>query len=168
MLGCSTGILGKALKERQQAYVVGIEINPKAAMIARNVLDKVIVENVDTANLYEYNIQKDFIDFIVYGDVLEHCIDPWKVVKMHRDFLNEKGVVVASIPNVGHYTVLLNILGGNFPYRERGLHDKTHLRWFTKNTIVELFRNNYYDVTIVQRNLSACRKEYTYKKNRLS
>jgi hypothetical protein len=82
---------------------------------------------------------------------------------MYQDFLSETGVVVASIPNVGHYTVLLNILGGNFPYRERGLHDKTHLRWFTKKTIVELFTHNQYDVTIVQRNYRLVEKNINTK-----
>jgi 2-polyprenyl-3-methyl-5-hydroxy-6-metoxy-1,4-benzoquinol methylase len=151
-VGCSVGSLGKALKKSRQVEIVGIEADQQAAKICSRWLDKVIVGSADDVDLAEHNIPEKYFDCIVYGDVLEHCIDPWSVVEKHRSFLSDEGTIIASIPNVRHYTLIFNLLKGDFPYRNRGLQDKTHLRWFTRRTMVRLFRQNNYNVRIVQRN----------------
>lgn len=162
-VGCSIGSLGKALKARQPVYVVGIEIDSKAANIASNILDKVIIGNADTIDLSKHDIPKKYFDCIIYSDVLEHCMDPWQIVKMHKKFLSDEGVIIVSIPNIRHYTVIFNLLKGDFPYRYRGLHDRTHLRWFTKKTAIELFKNNNYEVSIVQRKYRIIEKNINTK-----
>lgn len=157
-VGCSIGTLGKALKEMGVQEVVGIEIDPTAASIASRWLDKVITGSADNIDLSEYSFPKKYFDCIVYGDILEHCIDPWTIVRDHKRYLSDKGVIIVSIPNIRHFTVIFNLLLGDFPYRERGIQDKTHLRWFTKKTLIQMFKENGYDVRILQRNYRLCDK----------
>ncbi|HUB94688.1 MAG TPA: methyltransferase domain-containing protein [Stellaceae bacterium] len=74
----------------------------------------------------------DRFDLVLALDVLEHLVDPWSAVaKIHR-LLKPGGVVIASIPNVGHYSVVWPLIRGRWDYAERGLLDQTHLRFFTE------------------------------------
>jgi hypothetical protein len=70
---------------------------------------------------------------------LEHLKDPWTVLKGTTNFLTNSGFVIISIPNVRRYTTIFNLLfRGNWPYRERGIHDKNHLRFFTFKNIKKM------------------------------
>ena len=82
----------------------------------------------------------DKFDCIVFNDVLEHMSDPWSALEIAGDVLNNCGRVVASIPNVRHYTVLVPLLiKGRWTYHDVGILDRTHLRFFTRSTVRELF-----------------------------
>ena len=132
-VGCATGTLGGAYKERNPACTYyGIEIHPPSAEIAARRIDKVFcapVEEVDLSSL------EKSVDCIVYGDVLEHLVDPWAVLRKHRDLLKLGGKIAACIPNIQHWTLLQHLLQGNWVYSDHGLLDRTHLRFFTLNTI---------------------------------
>jgi 2-polyprenyl-3-methyl-5-hydroxy-6-metoxy-1,4-benzoquinol methylase len=132
-IGCAVGALGAAYKDRNPgcAYY-GVEIHPPSAEIAAGRLDKVFcasVEEVDLSSL------ERSIDCIVYGDVLEHLVDPWAVLKKHRSLLKPGGRIAACIPNIQHWSLLQHLLQGNWVYSDHGLLDRTHLRFFTLNTI---------------------------------
>ena len=71
------------------------------------------------------------MDCLVYGDVLKHLKDPWSLLREHRAFLSERGLVLACIPNIQHWTILTALLRGQWNYQEEGLLDRTHLRFFT-------------------------------------
>ena len=71
------------------------------------------------------------IDCIVYGDVLEHLVDPWTLLARHAEYLAADGTVLVCMPNVEHWSFALRLLNGSFDYEEQGLLDRTHLRWFT-------------------------------------
>src|SRR5207248_2616993 len=77
-------------------------------------------------------------DAILFADVLEHLRDPAALLKRVRPLVAENGVVIASIPNVAHASVRLALLGGSFRYREWGLLDETHLRFFTRHGVEDL------------------------------
>jgi SAM-dependent methyltransferase len=78
-------------------------------------------------------------DLIIALDVLEHLIDPWSIVRRLHGILNPGGVIIASIPNVGHYSVAVPlVLRGQWNYADEGLLDRTHLRFFTRRTAVDL------------------------------
>mgnify|MGYP001257328213 CR=1 FL=1 len=138
-VGCGTGALGGAYKLRNpQVHYIGVEAMSEPAAQASGVLDQVIVGNAEDPHLFA-DKQPD-VDCLVYGDVLEHLVDPWVCLRRHLELLSEDGLVLACIPNVQHWSVIANLLHGQWPLEDQGLFDRTHLRWFTKSTIVEGFQ----------------------------
>ncbi|MEA3490207.1 MAG: methyltransferase domain-containing protein, partial [Candidatus Omnitrophota bacterium] len=161
-VGCSIGKLGEQLKRRFKSEVVGIEIDEKMAEVAKEKLDKVIVGDLDEISLKEY-LAPNYFDCIIFADILEHLKDPWKVLKDTTAFLNSDGIVVASIPNVRHYTTIINLLFlGRWPYRERGLHDKMHLRFFTLEGINELFHGANLEIIQLKRNFRIIERPHVF------
>jgi len=141
-VGCSIGTFGKNLKESRNSKleVIGIEVDEKMAEVATQRLDKVIVSDIEIMDVSEY-FELGYFDCIIFADVLEHLRDPWTVLGKFARCLNDSGVVIASIPNVRHYSVLFNLIfRGCWPYKDRGINDRTHLRFFTLRNIYELYQ----------------------------
>ncbi len=135
-VGCGAGRLGAALKEDRDCFVIGVEQDREMANRARFALDDVIVGDI------EEKVDKlpgDYFDCIVVADVLEHLKDPEAVLRKLGYALREDGAIVASIPNVRHWPVIKGLLEGKWDYADAGILDKTHLRFFTRKSIVELF-----------------------------
>lgn len=137
-VGCGAGRLGEALKQERARDVTGIELHQASAAIAATLLDKVICASVTEAPLAEVGAPASF-DCIIFGDILEHLLDPWETLRRYRTLLAPDGVVVASLPNIGHITVILGLLAGRWEYRDRGVLDQTHLRFFTYRSLQQLF-----------------------------
>lgn len=137
-VGCAVGDLGRVLK-RRDCRVSGVERDPVAAHAAEAVLDDVLIGDVGDLDLVGH-FGKECFDVIVFGDVLEHLADPIAVLKKVRPLLVGTGSVVASIPNVAHGAVRLSLLDGRFDYGPLGLRDATHLRFFTRGSVYETFR----------------------------
>ncbi len=142
-VGCATGYFTKALAERG-CKVVGMELSPEAAAVAENWAERVVVGNVDDTTLWDL-VDDESFDVITFGDVLEHLQDPLAVLRVAKHKLKQSGFIVTSLPNVAHGDVRLSLLHGSFPYRETGLLDRTHIRFFTLQTIRELL----YDAGLV-------------------
>jgi 2-polyprenyl-3-methyl-5-hydroxy-6-metoxy-1,4-benzoquinol methylase len=138
-VGCWTGDLSAEFA-RFNPRVVGIEIDRDAAEQAKKVLDDVVVADVSELD-FEGTFGAGAFDVIVFGDVLEHVTDPVLVLRAAQAALSESGFVVASIPNVAHGSLRLRLLRGDFSYTEVGLLDRTHLRFFTLESVHELFRD---------------------------
>ena len=159
-IGCSTGALGEQIKQKNNVEVSGIELDEQMAEVAQKKLDKVIVGDVENINLADF-FQPGYFDCIIFADILEHLKNPWKILRSSAKFLNAGGVVIASIPNVRHHTTITNLLfKGYWPYRERGIHDRTHLRFFALRNIKELFQ--YADLSIerIERNYRIIEKPH--------
>ncbi len=138
-VGCSTGVLGRQIKQAMGITVVGIELDHDMAKVAEEVLDKVYCLDIEKKEMTTV-LNEDNFDCIIFADVLEHTIDPWGILQRFLHLLNQDGCVIASIPNVRHLSTIKELLfKGNWPYRERGIHDKSHLRFFTLKNITELF-----------------------------
>lgn len=142
-VGCAEGYTGAELNRRGCASeVVGIELNSKAASQARKQLDHVICGDLESLPLNESFMEPGSFDYIIIGDVLEHLRDPWKQLVRLSTCIKPQGRIVASIPNVRHWSVLLPLcLRGEWTYCSHGILDSTHLRFFTKNSAIVLFHN---------------------------
>jgi len=144
-VGCGSGSMGSLYKLKYpSASYYGIELNQSAAAFARKKIDKVFC--VDVENFDSYKGLIPGVDCLVYGDVLEHLKDPWRVLLHHKGLLHPGGCVLACIPNVQHWTVLMTLMSGRWPVLDEGLFDRTHLRWFTKSGIEELFRGSGFEL----------------------
>jgi SAM-dependent methyltransferase len=134
-VGCASGQLGRLLKTRGH-HVIGVELVPEVADAAREHLDEVVTADVETD---AFPFAPDSFDCIVFADVLEHLFDPWRVLREALETLSPDGYVVASIPNVQNLDVIWRLMRGRWDYRERGITDFGHLRFFTLRTIRSLF-----------------------------
>lgn len=136
-IGCGCGGTLLYISSRiPGASLFGIEINASAANIAKSFADITVadVEKID------FPYANDFFDIILLPDVLEHLRDPWYLVqKLKKHLKPQTGIILASIPNVMHFSVLNNLLNGHWKYEESGIMDKTHLRFFTFREIGDLF-----------------------------
>jgi SAM-dependent methyltransferase len=133
-IGCGTGQLGRLLKARGH-HVTGIELLSATAHEARRWLDAVVTADVEAGLPFA----PASFDCVVLADVLEHLVDPWRVLREVAALLTEDGCVVASVPNVQNLDVLWRLARGRWDYRERGILDRGHLRFFTLATLRSLF-----------------------------
>lgn len=142
-VGCHLGAFGRALKDRSDVEVWGIEPNPHTAEIAALQLDRVFNEffSEDSA------LPDHYFDAIVFNDVLEHMPDPWTAIEIAKTKLVNGGHIIASLPNLRHIENLIHILKQcDFQYETAGIRDRTHLRFFTKNSIPSLFKENDFQI----------------------
>jgi 2-polyprenyl-3-methyl-5-hydroxy-6-metoxy-1,4-benzoquinol methylase len=137
-LGCATGHVTKAMVDRG-CKVVGIELDAAAATVAEAWAERVVAGDIDRGEVWD-QIDDESFDVVLCGDVLEHLRDPLGALRSAVRKLKPDGYVVTSLPNVAHGDVRMLLLGGSFRYREVGLLDRTHLRFFTLETIRELLR----------------------------
>ncbi len=164
-VGCSVGTLGRAIRERG-ARVTGIELDPVMGEEARAVLDDVHIGSVEDPQLLA-RLGDERFDCIIFADLLEHLVDPWSALSRFAGHLTPEGVVVASVPNIRHYTTIRTLLfQGYWPYRDRGIHDRTHLRFFTLQNVRELFASAGLSIRKVDRNYRII--ERPHRLNRLS
>jgi 2-polyprenyl-3-methyl-5-hydroxy-6-metoxy-1,4-benzoquinol methylase/glycosyltransferase involved in cell wall biosynthesis len=129
-VGCAQGALGADyLRRNPRARVLGIDIDAEAAAHARERISEVFCGDVEKTPM-PFNVPEG-IDCIVYGDVLEHLVEPWALLAEHAKYLSPEGTVLVCMPNVEHWSFAARLLTGSFGYEEQGLFDRTHLRWFT-------------------------------------
>lgn len=147
-VGCGAGGIGRALKrDRAGVEVRGIEIVEAQAERAKTVLDDVHLGSAE-ADIPERWPRPDCV---IFADVLEHLVDPWAVLKRWREALAPGGSIVVSIPNVGHREVLGGVLRGRWDYQDAGILDRTHLRFFTRATAIELLESAGFRVVRLER-----------------
>jgi MoaA/NifB/PqqE/SkfB family radical SAM enzyme/2-polyprenyl-3-methyl-5-hydroxy-6-metoxy-1,4-benzoquinol methylase len=146
--GCSTGYVTRLLKEELNCQVTAIEIYPDAAEHASKYCERLIIGDADYID-YKQCFGNEKFDVIIFGDVLEHLKYPDKVLVGINDFIADSGYILASIPNIAHFSIIVELFNGRFDYKEYGLLDRTHLRFFTRESIYNLFESSGYMVGIV-------------------
>jgi SAM-dependent methyltransferase len=132
--GCGEAPLGAALKQRQKCRVVGIEIDPRAAAVARKRIDDVYCG--DAREIVA--LIKEKFDWIIGGDIVEHIDEPWSFLSDLRKVAAPGGHLLLSIPNIAHAAVVSDLIRGRFDYVYMGLTCVGHLRFFTRRTIEEM------------------------------
>lgn len=151
-IGCDCGANLMEIKNRfPGADLYGVELNEKSAEVAKN------IACVQVANIEEKNIQfKNILfDYIIFGDVLEHLHDPAQTLRYCRELLDGNGKIIASIPNIMHYSVIRELLNGNFTYTDTGLLDRTHIHFFTYKEIMKMFEQEGYHVQNIDKTLES-------------
>jgi 2-polyprenyl-3-methyl-5-hydroxy-6-metoxy-1,4-benzoquinol methylase len=137
-LGCSAGALGAALKARQDALVVGVELDPAYAREAQARLDRVIEADAGAFAAGPAPPEAPF-DCLIAADVLEHLADPWAALRGAVAMLAPGAAVVVSLPNVLFWGALARVVRSRrWPREPDGIFDRTHLRWFGEADAVEL------------------------------
>ena len=143
-VGCATGFFGEVLKER--GYEVwGVEISSEQAAEAERRLDRVYRGDIESF-LRSDEARRVRFDVILFGDVLEHLDRPLDTLASCAAILAPEGAIVASVPNVAHLAVRLMLLEGRWEYAPFGILDDTHLRFFTRRSVIDLFTRAGYVV----------------------
>jgi 2-polyprenyl-3-methyl-5-hydroxy-6-metoxy-1,4-benzoquinol methylase len=151
-LGCGAGALGKAFLEdvNPEATYTGVEMMAGPAEIAEKHLSRVLVGDLEKLSNADLDLQDGSLDVVVYGDVLEHLVDPWQELQRRKNLLKPKGLILACIPNVGHWSILAKLMTDQWLYEDRGILDRTHLRFFTRATVRDLFESAGLKVTRIK------------------
>ena len=148
--GCGPGHMTRVLVEHFRCEVTGIEIDKETAREAETFCRQVICGDLDVLNLEEC-LEGHKFDVVVFADVLEHLKDPWRSLKQAHKILTTGGYVVISVPNIAYAGLMADLLQGRFRYREKGLLDATHLRFFTAETLKDMLEDTGYSVEVWDR-----------------
>lgn len=147
-LGCGSGGFSAALKGEGPRECWGIELDNRAAQAASQRLDRVIAGEA-TAVMPE--LPDGYFDCIIMNDVLEHLTDPFSLLRDLHGKLRSDGVIVASVPNVRFWNHLRDyVWRGDWDYREAGILDSTHLRFFTFKSLKKMFAALGYEIVRIE------------------
>jgi O-antigen biosynthesis protein len=131
-IGCSTGATGREAKRlNPQCKFWGIEPRRKAAELARQRLDKVMVGMFEDFDLSAEGISLHSLDAVIFADVLEHMYNPWRVLTDINRYMRPGAQLITSIPNLGNIANINDLAEGRFAYASEGVLDITHIRFFT-------------------------------------
>jgi len=134
-VGTAEGYLGEILKARGHS-VIGVEQDRWAAERARPHYDAFHIADIEN---FQFPYHGEF-DYILFADVLEHLKDPLTVLRRSLPALRKTGELIISLPNVANFVIRLSLLAGRFEYSDRGILDRTHLRFFTLAEIKKMMR----------------------------
>lgn len=160
-VGCGSGATLQWLKsEMGCSWVGGVELTMDAALKAKDQLDFFLEGDVEKIQL---PIEAASLDLILCLDVLEHLVDPWMIVRSLSKLLKPGGVLIVSLPNIMHRSAMMPLLlNDRWDYTPSGILDKTHLRFFTKNTAIELLEQAELNVDLVLPVLQISKRSKTW------
>lgn len=138
-IGCGKGFFLNLVKVATGAETWGLEPVAEAAEEAKSRADKIITGSIE---LQMDLIPDNYFDCITLNDILEHTLYPEQILRKLTTKLSEKGIIVASIPNVRYISNLVElVLKKEWEYKEDGILDSTHIRFFTQKSMIRLFEN---------------------------
>lgn len=150
-VGCREATHSKLLKEKLQikeTWGIEPEKNEKMILQAKANLDNFISDYLtsDTKDL-----PNNYFDLVIFNDVLEHMYDPWDILIQTKELLNDDGIVIISLPNIRHKSILKKLIfNDSFEYQEEGLLDITHIRFFTKKTMIKMLEDCGYEIIKIE------------------
>jgi len=143
-VGCGEGRFATALHQRYGTEAWGIEMDERAAAVASKSLHKVLHGTFEAVSS---QLPTAYFDAVFFNDVLEHMVDPWQTLRAVQPFLTPGARIYASIPNfLFAENILLLLKTKDWIYTDSGLLDRTHMRFFTRKSIVQMFKDCGYDV----------------------
>ena len=149
-VGCGPGGFGPTLRSvlGPDARLVGVEAVRSQAAVARE--GHGYDEVVDGYFPQALGDRSELFDLVCFNDVLEHTVDPWALLRETRHWVSERGTVMALIPSIQYAPTVWALLRGRWDYTDTGTLDRTHLRFFTRATMVEMFEQAGYQVLRVE------------------
>lgn len=138
-LGCGSGALGHYLRTRQECTLDGVTLSTVEAELARPSYRRMEVANLEHCDLATLFAGERY-DQIVCADVLEHLSAPERTLDACRALLAPGGELLISIPNAGYAGLVAELMHGEFTYRDEGLLDRTHLRFFTRQSLTRFLQ----------------------------
>lgn len=144
-VGCGTGKLAEQLRLKKKCYVVGIERDELEAKLAQQRCDKLLVSDVE--KLEELPLSRGYFDIIIFADILEHLLNPAAVLQKFMKYLSDSGYIFVSVPNIANWSIRFKLLAGKWNYKDTGLLDMTHIRFFTLKTLREMIQKSGYTIT---------------------
>lgn len=151
-VGCGAGALASAIKNIiPNSKYLGIDIEASVLQQAkeRGAIDSAVC--LDINNTPEWDLLPELLnkkpnngfDCFIFGDVLEHLYQPENLINQAERWLTSNGTIIASIPNVQHWSVFIQLIYGSWPRTDSGLFDRTHIRWFTLTDMCKLFEKDH-------------------------
>jgi 2-polyprenyl-3-methyl-5-hydroxy-6-metoxy-1,4-benzoquinol methylase len=142
-VGCAEGAFGESLRKHRGIEVWGVEPTKAAAAVAITKLDRVIEGVFGPEN----DLPSRTFDCICFNDVLEHMVAPEKALRYASTLLAPGGVVVASIPNIRYFPTFYQLMiHARWEYADSGILDRTHLRFFTRLSVVNMFNREGFEI----------------------
>jgi len=149
-IGTGSGALARQVKTAYpNVNYLGVEVSAEYVELSRRYCDRVYFENIENAS-GELLKECGSIDVLIMADVLEHLVDPWKFLARLKNWINPSATLIVCIPNVQHWSIQFGLLSGSFDYSDSGLLDRTHLRFFTRKTIIQMFESNGYFIKSIK------------------
>ena len=152
--GCGAGAFARAVKGRcTSVHYVGVELMANQLASAKDVLDQALVRNLDQLGDWTQDVELshalplDGFDHVIFGDVLEHLYDPLSSLKQAVLRLKPSGTALVCIPNVQHWSVVQQLIKGSWPQADKGLFDRTHIRWFALADMLRMMSDAGLEVT---------------------
>lgn len=138
-IGCGPGSITRILAQQRQCRVTGIELDASAIEKAAPYCERIFQADLNSTEWPCLIEEIKPFDVVVAADVLEHLYDPWITLKRMTALIGPDGYLVISLPHVGHAAVVSCLLNSDFEYRDWGLLDRTHIRFFGLRNIENLF-----------------------------
>jgi methionine biosynthesis protein MetW len=159
-VGCGTGVNSEIIQNLSEVDLIGLEPDSNRVQKAR---ERGINVHLGLLDEEFIQVQKDF-DYILFIDVLEHLENPSTIIKIAMKSLKPGGSIIASVPNVAHWFVRFDLIRGRFDYQDCGIMDATHLRWFTKKTIINFFETHGLKIVSVDYTINIALPDYINRK----
>jgi 2-polyprenyl-3-methyl-5-hydroxy-6-metoxy-1,4-benzoquinol methylase len=142
-IGCGGGDFGALVKKEKNAEVWGVDLSSRAIALAERKIDHAILGEFSPNML----LPDHYFDVITFNDSLEHFADPKPALELCKKKLARGGRIVCSLPNVRYLENVIHFLiDMDWEYRDSGILDYTHLRFFTKKSMARLFEDAGYKV----------------------
>lgn len=138
-IGCGPGSITKLLHQENNCQVTGLELDTEAIKIVAPFCAKIFQADLNSVEWPRLLDGLEAFDVVVAADVLEHLYDPWTTLRRMVPFIRSDGYMVISLPHVGHAAIVACLINGDFDYRDWGLLDRTHIRFFGLKNIEDMF-----------------------------
>jgi 2-polyprenyl-3-methyl-5-hydroxy-6-metoxy-1,4-benzoquinol methylase len=153
-IGCGPGSITKILARQRQCRVTGLDYDLDAIKRVAPYCEGIVQADLNSADWPRLLDDAEQFDVLVAADVLEHLYDPWRTLREMISLIKPDGYLVISLPHVAYAGVVSCLIDADFEYRDRGLLDRTHIRWFGLKNIETLF---------AQANLKIVEAKYVFK-----
>lgn len=145
-IGCMRGTLAKEYLSQQQSCVwTGVDIDSDNVNEASNFCTYSMLGNVETMDLSSLPNIHD-VECWIFGDVLEHLRDPWALLSKIKNISDSPKKIIACIPNSQHWSFQVRVNAGMFDYQDDGLFDRTHIRFFSRETMIRMFTDAGFEI----------------------